>query len=101
MIEGFLPILIFIIFSLLSAGEAILFFAVFGLKKSNPTLFRLLTTKLYAFIFNFFLRKKYTDATNGLRAFRYYIFNDMGINSWYNCLNIYESETYMLYQVVK
>jgi NADH-quinone oxidoreductase subunit A len=37
MMEGFLPILIFIIFSLLFAGGTVLFSFVFGLKKSNPT----------------------------------------------------------------
>jgi dolichol-phosphate mannosyltransferase len=68
---------------------------------TNPTLFRLLTTKLYTFIFNIFLGTKLTDATNGFRAFRIGIFKDKEINIWQDWLNTYELEPYLLYQVVK
>jgi dolichol-phosphate mannosyltransferase len=68
---------------------------------ANPTLFRLLTTKLYTYIFNLFFGTKLTDATNGFRAFRTDIFKGKEINIWQDWLNTYELEPYLLYQVVK
>jgi dolichol-phosphate mannosyltransferase len=68
---------------------------------ANPTLFRLVTIKLYTLIFNLFLGTKLTDATNGFRAFRITILKDKEINIWQDWLNTYELEPYLLYQVVK
>lgn len=62
------------------------------------SLFRRLTTKLYAIIFRFLTGFPSTDATNGFRAFYVSIFKERGINLWQDWLNRYELEPFMLFK---
>ena len=68
---------------------------------NNITKFRYITTKVYTFIFNIFVGGKFTDVTNGFRAFCIDIFRDKEINLWQDWLNTYELEPYLFYQLVK
>lgn len=66
----------------------------------NQPLFRLITTKLFSFIFRLLTGFNITDGTNGFRAFRTSIFQHPEINLHQKWLNHYELEPYLLYKVV-
>jgi len=70
-----------------------------GGKIVGGSLFRRLTTKLYAIIFRFLTGFPSTDATNGFRAFYVWIFKERGINLWQDWLDRYELEPFMLFKV--
>jgi len=70
-----------------------------GKTYKNITLFRRITTRIFALIFRLFTSFPCTDATNGFRAFKTTIFQDKKINIWQDWLNTYELEPYLYYKV--
>jgi len=71
-----------------------------GKRYKNITLFRRVTTSLFALIFRLFTAFPATDATNGFRAFKTEIFKDKKINIWQTWLDTYELEPYLYYKAV-
>ena len=63
-------------------------------------LYRKFATRLHPFLFSVFTGKKFTDTTNGFRAFRLKIFDDKRINIDQPWLDTYELEPYILYKAV-
>lgn len=61
---------------------------------------RLLLTHVYARLFTLATGVRCTDPTNGLRAFRLQLIDDLGIDLTPARLDTYELEPYLLYQVV-
>lgn len=71
-----------------------------GGKKINQPRFRLITTKLFSFLFRLLTGRNITDGTNGFRAFRTSVFAQAEINLWQGWLDQYELEPYLLYKAV-
>ena len=62
-------------------------------------LFRKITTKAYAFILTICTRFRFTDGTNGFRAFKLSILEKINVKPGW--LNRYELEPYLLYKAVE
>ncbi len=71
-----------------------------GKRYKNITLFRRITTRVFAIIFRCATFFPATDATNGFRAFKTTIFKNKAINIWQDWLDTYELEPYLYYKVV-
>ncbi len=71
-----------------------------GGKTMNQPRFRLITTKLFSFLFRLLAGHNITDGTNGFRAFRTSIFAQAEINLRQSWLDQYELEPYLLYKAV-
>jgi len=65
-------------------------------------LYRLIATKfIHPLVFSFFSGRKITDSTNGFRAIRLSIFDDLQINLNQDWLNKYELEPYIFFKTIK
>jgi len=71
-----------------------------GGKRLNHPWHRIVTTKIYSFLFRVLIGFSATDATNGFRAFKTKILEDKRINLWQDWLNRYELEPYFFAKVV-
>ncbi len=71
-----------------------------GAAPGMPWLRRALT-RVYAVIFTLATGRRSTDATNGLRAFRLRLLDDLGLDLSPAWLDTYELEPYLLYQAVR
>jgi len=61
---------------------------------------RIITTKLYSFVFSLFVRKKITDASNGFKAFRIELLDKIDLTeSWLD--DKYGIEQYFLAKVIR
>ncbi len=68
----------------------------------NIPFYRQLSTRyLHPFIFSLITGMKITDSTNGFRAFKLSIFNDVRIDINQDWLNKYELEPYIFYKAIK
>lgn len=70
-----------------------------GGRRVNHPFHRTLTTWFYSLFFRFVVGYPITDGTNGFRAFRTAICQN--INLWQNWLDRYELEPYLYYQAIK
>jgi dolichol-phosphate mannosyltransferase len=68
----------------------------------NTPTYRILATRyVHPLLFSAFVRKRVTETTNGFRAFRVAILNDVRINWRQPWLDKYELEPYLLYKAIK
>jgi len=72
-----------------------------GGKVVNDRPFRMVTTQLYSLLFSCLVFKRFTDATNGFRAFRLSIFDEPGLDIDQDWLDRYELEPYILFKAVQ
>lgn len=72
-----------------------------GLQAPHIGWFRRFFTWVYAVTFRLVTGFPCSDATNGGRAFRTWIFADGKIDLWQSWLNSYELEPYLFYKVVR
>ncbi len=63
-------------------------------------LYRKFATKAHPWLMSLITGQKVTDSTNGFRAFRISILNDVKININQSWLNQYELEPYLLYKAI-
>lgn len=63
-------------------------------------LYRKFATKVHPWLMSLITGRKVTDSTNGFRAFRISIFNNLKINIDQSWLNQYELEPYLLYKTL-
>ena len=69
-----------------------------GISKNNP-LFRKLFSRLYPYMWNLLTNNRFTEITNGFRAYKSSIFNDTRINIFQSWLDHYGLEYYIHYKV--
>jgi len=69
-----------------------------GGKVENIPLFRRITTQLYAIYLRIFTGFYFTDGTNGFRAFRTSILDNINLDQTW--LNTYELEPYLLFKAI-
>jgi len=72
-----------------------------GGRSDNTPFLRILAIKMYTLMWSLLLWRRFTDVTNGFRAYRRTLFDDKRINLWQDWLDTYELEYYLHYQVVK
>lgn len=68
---------------------------------ANTPYYRLVATRLHAFLFSLASGKLVTESSNGFRAFRTQILKDSRINLWQEWLNQYELEIYLYYKTIR
>jgi len=69
-----------------------------GISKKNP-LFRKLFSRLYPFMWSLLTNNRFTEITNGFRAYKSSIFSDSRINIFQSWLDHYGLEYYIHYKV--
>lgn len=70
-----------------------------GNRTNHIPLFRLVTTKLFTMLFNFIVGSNLTDASNGFRAYRASILNEIDLSP--KNMDRYEYESYFFIQMIK
>lgn len=71
-----------------------------GGKWANLPLYRLFLAKVSSFFYSLLVGKKFTDVTNGFRAFKIEVIKDKRINLDQDWLNTYELESYLQYKAI-
>lgn len=64
-------------------------------------LYRILATRIHPLLFSLVSGKWVTESTNGFRAFKTSLFQDVRISIWQSWLDAYELEPYLYYKVIK
>ena len=72
-----------------------------GGRTGNTPLYRRITTKLHPLLFSLVVGRRFTDTTNGFRAFRTSLFDDPRIRLKQRWLDKYELEPYILFKAVR
>ncbi|MBN1916915.1 MAG: glycosyltransferase family 2 protein [Verrucomicrobia bacterium] len=67
----------------------------------NTPLYRRLATRLHPFLFSLVVGRRFTDTTNGFRAFRTSLFDDPHIRLDQPWLDKYELEPYIFFKAVR
>jgi dolichol-phosphate mannosyltransferase len=58
-------------------------------------------TRAYTLLFSLLCRRRVTDASSGIRAFRVSVLDDRRLNLWQPWLDRYELEPYLLFQALR
>lgn len=66
----------------------------------NLPLYRLILSRIYSFLFSLLVGKRFTDVTNGFRAYTKELVKDKRINLDQEWLNQYGLESYLQYQAI-
>jgi len=71
-----------------------------GGRWGNLPFYRLILAKVSSFLFSLLVGQKFTDVTNGFRAYKIEVIKDPRINLDQEWLNTYELESYLQYKAI-